>query len=80
MTGPDNKMPPRGGNTRGRGTRRSVLMQVDRKRRVRIAPNLYQRPSDGKFEIGYSDSGGRWRIKTLERERGRRRKPNATSS
>ena len=41
------------------------LMQADRKRRVRIAPNLYQRPSDGKFEIGFSDSGGRWRIKTL---------------
>jgi integrase len=40
-------------------------MQADRKRRVRIAPNLYQRPSDGKFEIGFSDSGGRWRIKTL---------------
>ena len=40
-------------------------MQVDRKRRVRIAPNLYQRPSDGKFEIGFTDSGGRWRIKTL---------------
>ena len=40
-------------------------MQADRKRRVRIAPNLYQRPSDGKFEIGFSDTGGRWRIKTL---------------
>ena len=40
-------------------------MQADRKRRVRIAPNLYQRPSDGKFEIGFTDSGGRWRIKTL---------------
>jgi integrase len=40
-------------------------MQADRKRRVRIAPNLYQRPSDGKFEIGFSDGGGRWRIKTL---------------
>jgi integrase len=34
-------------------------------RRVRIAPNFYQRPSDGKFEIGFTDSGGRWRIKTL---------------
>jgi integrase len=32
---------------------------------VRIAPNLYQRPSDGKFEIGFSDTAGRWRIKTL---------------
>jgi len=41
-------------------------MQADRKRRVRIAPNLYRRPSDGKFEIGFSDSGGRWRIKTLQ--------------
>jgi integrase len=40
-------------------------MQTDRKRRVRIARNLYQRPSDGKFEIGFTDSGGRWRIKTL---------------
>ncbi len=40
-------------------------MQGDRKRRVRIAPNLYQRPSDGKFEIGFSDSRGRWRIRTL---------------
>jgi integrase len=40
-------------------------MQSDRKRRVRIASNLYQRPSDGKFEIGFSDGGGRWRIKTL---------------
>jgi integrase len=40
-------------------------MQVDRKRRVRIAPNLYQRPSDGKFEIGFTDGSGCWRIKTL---------------
>ena len=40
-------------------------MQADRKRRVRIAPNLYQRPSDGKFEVGFTDSVGRWRIKTL---------------
>src|SRR5262245_27583684 len=40
-------------------------MQVDRKRRVRIAPNLYQRPSDGKYEVGFTDSVGRWRIKTL---------------
>ncbi len=47
-------------------------MQADRKRRVRIAPNLYQRPSDGKFEIGFSDSGGRWRIKTLRRQDVRR--------
>ena len=56
-------------------------MQADRKRRVRIAPNLYQRPSDGKFEIGFSDSGGRWRIKTLRRQNVRRRqRPSATSS
>ena len=42
-------------------------MQNERstRRRVRIAPNLYQRPSDGKFEIGFADSAGRWRIKTL---------------
>jgi integrase len=41
-------------------------MQTERTpRRVRIAPNLYQRPSDGKFEIGFADSAGRWRIKTL---------------
>jgi integrase len=41
-------------------------MQIDRTpRRVRVAPNLYQRPSDGKFELGFTDSSGRWRIKTL---------------
>jgi integrase len=34
-------------------------------RRVRVGPNLYRRPSDGKFEIGFTDSGGRWRMKTL---------------
>ncbi|PWU23423.1 MAG: hypothetical protein C5B48_08585, partial [Candidatus Rokuibacteriota bacterium] len=34
-------------------------------RRVRVGPNLYRRPSDGKFEIGFTDSRGRWRIKTL---------------
>ena len=66
MTRPDNK-PPRCANTRGRGTRRYVLMQNERstRRRVRIAANLYQRPSDGKFEIGFADMAGRWRIKTL---------------
>lgn len=42
-------------------------MQDERstRRRVRIGPNLYQRPSDGKFELGFTDSLGRWRIKTL---------------
>jgi integrase len=42
-------------------------MQSERstRRRVRIGPNLYQRPSDGKFELGFTDSMGRWRIKTL---------------
>jgi integrase len=41
-------------------------MQVDRMpRRLRIAPNLYRRPGDGKFEVGFVDLAGRWRIKTL---------------
>jgi len=35
-----------------------------RKRRVRVAPNLYRRPSDGKFEAGLTING-RWTMKTL---------------
>ena len=35
-------------------------------KRVRIAPNLYQRPKDGRFEAGFTGPDGRWHIKTLQ--------------
>ena len=67
MTRPDNKSPRAAVTAGGAAPGGVVLMQVDRTpRRLRIAPNLYQRPSDGKFEIGFSDMAGRWRIKTLQ--------------
>jgi integrase len=34
-------------------------------KRVRIAPNLYQRTKDGRFEAGYTGPDGKWHIKTL---------------
>jgi integrase len=42
-----------------------VTTRALQKRRVRIAPNLYQRPADGKFEAGLSIHG-RWTMKTLK--------------
>lgn len=36
-------------------------------KRVRVdgVPNLYQRPADGRYEVGYTGSDGKWHIKTL---------------
>lgn len=34
-------------------------------KRVRVAPNLYQRPKDGRFEAGFTGPDGKWHIRTL---------------
>jgi integrase len=36
-------------------------------KRVRVegVPNLYRRPKDGKYELGYTGSDGKWHIRTL---------------
>jgi integrase len=36
-----------------------------RKRRVNVGRGLYRRPSDGKYEMGYTDASGTWRMRTL---------------
>jgi integrase len=34
-------------------------------KRVRVAPNLYQRPKDGRYEHGFTGPDGKWHIETL---------------
>ena len=53
----------------GAGHRRvspvSASQRTPKRVRVDGVPNLYQRPVDGKFEVGYTGSDGKWHIKTL---------------
>jgi hypothetical protein len=42
-----------------------VTDSSSQKRRVRVAPNLYQRPKDGKYEAGFT-AEGKWHIVTLQ--------------
>ncbi|MDQ3121995.1 MAG: site-specific integrase [Actinomycetota bacterium] len=43
----------------------SASQRTPKRVRVDGVPNLYQRPVDGKFEVGYTGSDGKWHIKTL---------------
>src|SRR5262245_36896728 len=63
------------GNVNGRAPRQrprpghggvgSMSIKQATPKRVRVFPNLYQRPADGRYEAGYTGSDGRWRIQTL---------------
>jgi integrase len=37
-------------------------------KRVLVAPNLYKRPKDGKYEVGFTGPDGKWHLKTLRAE------------
>jgi hypothetical protein len=67
-SGQHSKCPPRGCTLLGR-TRRYPLRvsQAASPKRVRVdgVPNLYQRPADHRYEVGYTGSDGKWHIKTL---------------
>jgi len=43
----------------------SVKQATPKRVRVDGVPNLYQRPADGRYEVGYTGSDGKWHIKTL---------------
>jgi integrase len=43
----------------------SVKQATPKRVRVVGVPNLYQRPGDGRYEVGYTGSDGKWHIKTL---------------
>jgi integrase len=70
MTRPDNKAPAVREHP-GARHQEVPLMQLDRTpRRVRIAPNLYEgrgaRKGEHRYEVGFADIDGRWRMKTLK--------------
>jgi len=43
----------------------SIKEGTPKRVRVNGVPNLYQRPADGRYEVGYTGSDGKWHIKTL---------------
>jgi integrase len=43
----------------------SVKQATPKRVRVEGVPNLYRRPADGKYEVGYTGSDGKWHIKSL---------------
>jgi integrase len=53
----------------GAGHRRlspvSASQRTPKRVRVEGVPNLYRRPADGRYEVGYTGSDGKWHIKTL---------------
>ena len=44
----------------------SVKQATPKRIRVEGVPNLYVRPADGRYEVGYSGSDGRWHMKTIQ--------------
>ena len=55
----------------------SVKQATPKRVRVDGVPNLYQRPADGRYEVGYTGSDGKWHIKTLRRHDAHRREEGA---